>query len=66
MPGVLPNRRAPVYVSAQQETDTRQRPMTFDAEYQRHRQDWIGFTQFVKYGTGAVIVVLIGMAIFLL
>jgi len=40
--------------------------MTFDAEYQRHRQDWIGFTQFVKYGTGAVIVLLIGMAIFLL
>jgi hypothetical protein len=40
--------------------------MTFDAEIQRHRQNWIGFTRFVKYGTGAVIVVLIGMAIFLL
>ena len=66
MPGVLPNRRAPVYVSVQQETEARQRPMTFDAEYQRHRQDWIGFTQFVKYGTSAVILVLILMAIFLL
>jgi hypothetical protein len=40
--------------------------MTFDADYQRHRQNWIGFTQFVKYGTSAVIVVLILMAIFLL
>jgi hypothetical protein len=40
--------------------------MTFDADYQRHRQNWIGFIQFVKYGTTVVILVLIGMAIFLL
>jgi hypothetical protein len=40
--------------------------MTFDADYQRHRQNWIGFTQFVKYGTSAVILILILMAIFLL
>lgn len=40
--------------------------MTIDAELQRHRQDWIGFTKFVKYGTGAVILVLVLMAIFLL
>jgi hypothetical protein len=40
--------------------------MTFDADYQRHRQNWIGFTQFVKYGTSAVIIILILMAIFLL
>ena len=40
--------------------------MTFDADYQRHRQNWNGFTKFIKYGTPAVIVVLVGMAIFLL
>jgi hypothetical protein len=40
--------------------------MTIDAELQRHRQDWVGFTKFIKYGTTAVVIVLIGMAIFLL
>lgn len=37
--------------------------MTFDADYQRHRQNWIGFTHFIKYGTSAVIVILILLAI---
>ena len=40
--------------------------MTFDADYQRHRQNWNGFTQFIKYGTSAVILILALMAIFLL
>lgn len=40
--------------------------MTIDAELQRHRQDWDGFTKFVKYGTSAVILVLVLMAVFLL
>jgi hypothetical protein len=40
--------------------------MTIDAELQRHREIWIGFTQFLKYGTSAVIILLILMAIFLL
>ena len=39
--------------------------MTIDAELQRHRTTWQGFTQFLKYGTGLVIIVLILMAIFL-
>ena len=40
--------------------------MTIDAELQRHRADWIGFTHFVKYGMITVIIILIGMALFLL
>ena len=40
--------------------------MTIDAELQRHRATWQGFTQFLKYGTGLVVIVLILMAIFLL
>jgi hypothetical protein len=50
----------------QQEMDPRAAFMTFDADYQRHRQNWIGFTQFVKYGTGTVILILVLMALFLL
>jgi hypothetical protein len=40
--------------------------MTIDADLQRHRQIWNGFTQFLKIGTIAVVVVLAGMALFLL
>jgi len=40
--------------------------MTIDAELQRHRQNWIGFTKFMKYGTIAVVIILAGMAVFLL
>ena len=40
--------------------------MTIDAELQRHRETWHGFTQFLKFGTAAVILLLVGMAIFLL
>jgi hypothetical protein len=40
--------------------------MTIDAELQRHKQTWDGFTRFLKYGTGLVVVVLVLMALFLL
>jgi Bacterial aa3 type cytochrome c oxidase subunit IV len=40
--------------------------MTMDAELERHRQTWIGFTRFLKYGTGAVVIALALMAIFLI
>ncbi|HTV87914.1 MAG TPA: aa3-type cytochrome c oxidase subunit IV [Stellaceae bacterium] len=37
-----------------------------DPEYQRHRQTWIGFTRFIKISLAVIVVILIGMAIFLL
>jgi Bacterial aa3 type cytochrome c oxidase subunit IV len=40
--------------------------MTFDPEVERHRRTWIGFTRFVKFGTAAVVILLILLAIFLL
>lgn len=40
--------------------------MTIDAELQRHRETWVGFTHFIKYGTSAVVLVLVLMAVFLL
>jgi Bacterial aa3 type cytochrome c oxidase subunit IV len=39
--------------------------MTIDAELQRHRETWIGFTHFLRYGTIIVVVILAGMALFL-
>jgi hypothetical protein len=40
--------------------------MSIDAELQRHKADWIGFTHFMKYGMIVVVIVLVGMALFLL
>jgi IS5 family transposase len=37
-----------------------------DPELERHRQTWIGFTRFIRYALAVIIIVLIGMAIFLL
>jgi len=37
-----------------------------DPELERHRETWIGFTRFIRYALALVIIVLIGMAIFLL
>ncbi len=37
-----------------------------DPEYQRHRRTWIGFTRFIKISLAVIVVILIGMAIFLL
>ncbi len=37
-----------------------------DPELERHRQTWIGFTRFIKYALAAIVILLVGMAIFLL
>ena len=37
-----------------------------DPELERHRQTWIGFTRFIRYALALIIIVLVGMAIFLL
>jgi hypothetical protein len=39
--------------------------MTMDAEVERHRQFWVSFTNFLKWGTVSVIVLLALLAIFL-
>jgi hypothetical protein len=39
---------------------------TMDAETERHRQTWLGFVRFVKIMTAVVVLILIGMALFLL
>ena len=38
--------------------------MTWDAEVERHRRGWIGFTRFLKWATGAVLLILVLLAIF--
>jgi hypothetical protein len=37
-----------------------------DPELQRHRQTWLGFTRFLKAALVVIVLILIGMAIFLL
>jgi hypothetical protein len=37
-----------------------------DPELQRHRQTWIGFTRFMRATLVVVVLILIGMALFLL
>jgi hypothetical protein len=39
---------------------------TMDAETQRHMHTWLGFVRFVKIMTTFVVLLLVGMAIFLL
>jgi aa3 type cytochrome c oxidase subunit IV len=39
---------------------------TMDAETQRHRQTWLGFCRFVRIMTVVIVLILVGMAIFLL
>jgi Bacterial aa3 type cytochrome c oxidase subunit IV len=36
-----------------------------DPEFERHRQTWIGFTRLIKYAVAIIVIVLVGMAIFL-
>jgi hypothetical protein len=38
--------------------------MTIDLEVQRHQRTWEGFTRLMKYGSIAVIIILAGLAIF--
>ncbi|HJU15632.1 MAG TPA: aa3-type cytochrome c oxidase subunit IV [Stellaceae bacterium] len=37
-----------------------------DPEFERHRQTWIGFTRLLRWTVAIIIIVLVGMAIFLL
>lgn len=37
-----------------------------DPDFERHVQTWLGFTRLLKYALAAVVLILIGMAIFLL
>jgi hypothetical protein len=39
---------------------------TVDAEVERHRQIWLGFCRFMRIMIAVVILILLGMAIFLL
>ena len=39
---------------------------TMDAETQRHQQTWLGFVRFMKIMVVAIVIILVGMAIFLL
>ena len=39
---------------------------TMDAETERHQQTWLGFCRFMKIMIVAIVLILIGMAIFLL
>jgi hypothetical protein len=37
-----------------------------DPQFQQHYRAWIGFTRLIKFGLLAIIILLVGMAIFLL
>jgi hypothetical protein len=37
-----------------------------DPQFQQHYRTWIGFTRLIKYGLLAMVILLVGMAIFLL
>jgi Bacterial aa3 type cytochrome c oxidase subunit IV len=37
-----------------------------DPEFERHRRTWIGFTRLMKYAVALVVIILGGMAVFLL
>ena len=37
-----------------------------DPQFQQHYRTWIGFTRLIKFGLLAMIILLVGMAIFLL
>jgi hypothetical protein len=37
-----------------------------DPQYQQHYRTWIGFTRLIKFGLLAIVILLVGMAIFLL
>jgi len=39
---------------------------TMDAETERHRQTWIGFCRFMRTMVTLIVLILVGMAIFLL
>jgi Bacterial aa3 type cytochrome c oxidase subunit IV len=36
-----------------------------DPELERHRRTWLGFTRLIKYAIAIIVIILAGMAIFL-
>jgi len=40
--------------------------MAVDQELERHQQTWLGFARLMRWVVGAVVIVLVGMALFLL
>ncbi len=40
--------------------------MAVDQELQRHQETWLGFARLMRWAVGIVVVVLVGMALFLL
>lgn len=40
--------------------------MAVDQEFERHRETWLGFARLMRWTVGAIIVLLCGMALFLL
>ena len=36
-----------------------------DPDYEQHRQTWLGFTRLIRYALAVIVIILIGMAIFL-
>jgi hypothetical protein len=40
--------------------------MAMDEELARHRETWLGFTRLMKWTIAGIIIVLLGMALFLL
>lgn len=39
--------------------------MAMDQEYQRHLQGWLGFARLMRWVVAAIVVILLGMAYFL-
>ena len=37
-----------------------------DPELERHHRNWIGFTRFIKISILVIVIILVGMAIFLI
>ena len=37
-----------------------------DPDFERHRQTWVAFTRLIKYALAAIVIILIGLAIFTL
>jgi hypothetical protein len=37
-----------------------------DPEFQQHYRTWLGFTRLIKFGLAAIVILLVGMAYFLL
>jgi len=40
--------------------------MAIDQDLERHRDTWLGFARLMRWAVGAIVVTLIGLALFLL